>query len=56
MSVLQGLATAAEGVVDGVGYAGLAGVMLVENVLPPVPSEVVLPMVGTQVAAGQLLF
>ena len=41
---------------DGVGYVGLAGVMLVENVVPPVPSELVLPMVGLQVSAGQLLF
>ena len=56
MSVLQSLASTAEQVIDGVGYAGLAAVMLVENVLPPVPSEVVLPMVGAQVSAGQLLF
>jgi membrane protein DedA with SNARE-associated domain len=56
MSVLQSLASVAQQVVDSVGYAGLAGVMLVENVLPPVPSEVVLPMVGLQVSAGQLLF
>jgi membrane protein DedA with SNARE-associated domain len=56
MSVLQSLATAAQQVIDSVGYVGLAGVMLVENVLPPIPSELVLPMVGLQVSAGQLLF
>jgi membrane protein DedA with SNARE-associated domain len=56
MTVLQGLATATQQLVDDVGYVGIAGVMLVENVLPPVPSEAVLPMVGLQVSAGQLLF
>src|SRR4051794_28755534 len=56
MSVVQSLATTAEQVVDSVGYTGLAAVMLVENVLPPVPSELVLPLVGGQVAAGQLAF
>jgi membrane protein DedA with SNARE-associated domain len=56
MSIVASLATAAEQVVDALGYAGLAAVMLVENVLPPVPSELVLPMVGLQVSAGRLLF
>ena len=56
MSVLQSLTTAAEQVIDSIGYAGLSLVMLVENVVPPIPSEVVLPVVGLQVSAGQLAF
>jgi membrane protein DedA with SNARE-associated domain len=55
MSVLESITTAAVSVVDGVGSAGLGGVMLTENVLP-IPSEVVLPVVGLQVSAGQMLF
>jgi membrane protein DedA with SNARE-associated domain len=55
MSLLSGITTAAEQVVGGIGYAGLALVMLLENALP-IPSEVVLPVVGTQVSAGQLVF
>jgi membrane protein DedA with SNARE-associated domain len=55
MSVLDGVATVAEQVVDGVGYAGLGLVMLAEAVLP-IPSEVVLPLVGLQVSAGHLDF
>jgi membrane protein DedA with SNARE-associated domain len=54
MSVLQSLATAAQQVVDGVGYLGLAGVMLVENVVPPVPSEVILPLAGFRSSTGAL--
>jgi membrane protein DedA with SNARE-associated domain len=56
MSVVDGIVSAAEQVVDSLGYAGLALVMLVENVFPPIPSEVVLPLVGLQVSAGELLF
>ena len=55
MSVLAGTASAAEQLVHDAGYAGLAAVMAAESVLP-IPSEVVLPVVGLQVAAGQLLF
>lgn len=56
MSVVAGLVAGAGQVIDSVGYAGLALVMLVENVLPPVPSEVVLPLVGLQVSAGQFAY
>jgi membrane protein DedA with SNARE-associated domain len=56
MSVVGTLIAEAGQVIDSVGYAGLALVMLVENVLPPVPSEVVLPLVGLQVSAGHLAY
>jgi membrane protein DedA with SNARE-associated domain len=56
MSVVGTLIAEAGQVIDSVGYAGLALVMLVENVLPPVPSEVVLPLVGVQVSAGHLAY
>ncbi|QNG38754.1 DedA family protein [Geodermatophilaceae bacterium NBWT11] len=55
MSALSTVADAATGLVDAAGDAGLALVMAVEAVLP-VPSEVVLPLVGSQVAAGQLSY
>jgi membrane protein DedA with SNARE-associated domain len=56
MSLLDGIAATAEQIVTGLGYVGLGLVMLVENVLPPIPSELVLPIVGLQVSAGQLLY
>jgi membrane protein DedA with SNARE-associated domain len=55
MSALDGIAAVAEQVAHGAGYAGLAAVMAAEAVLP-IPSEVVLPVVGLEVSAGQLLF
>lgn len=43
-------------VVDTGGYPGLAGLILVENVLPPIPSEVILPLAGVAVGQGQFTF
>ncbi|RBY78124.1 DedA family protein [Geodermatophilus sp. TF02-6] len=56
MSLLAGLPTAVSALVGGAGWPGLAAVMAVEGVVPFVPSEVVLPLAGTQVAAGSLSF
>ncbi|WP_233425929.1 DedA family protein [Rubrobacter radiotolerans] len=38
------------------GYLGLALLLLVENVFPPIPSEVVLPLAGFLVGLGELNF
>jgi len=36
------------------GYPGVAFIMFAENLLPPIPSEVVLPFAGSLVQEGQL--
>ena len=38
------------------GYAALAGLTLLENLFPPIPSEVVLPLAGFYVGRGELVF
>jgi len=38
------------------GYGAVALVMLLENLIPPIPSEVVMPYAGYLVHAGQLQF
>src|SRR3954466_5250147 len=38
------------------GGLGLAAVMAVESVVPPLPSEIVLPLAGSQLAGGHLAF
>lgn len=43
MSDLVGWATS---VVETVGYAGVAALVTLENLFPPIPSEVVLPLAG----------
>lgn len=42
------------GVIQGTGYLGIALLMLLENVFPPVPSELVLPFAGYVAATGRL--
>ena len=37
------------------GYVGLFAVVLAENLVPPIPSEIVLPFAGWQVAQDKLL-
>ncbi len=53
MSLVDGLLTWTEQLVQSAGSLGLAAVMAAEAVLP-IPSEVVLPVVGTRVSAGGL--
>jgi membrane protein DedA with SNARE-associated domain len=42
--------------VTAAGYPGIFGVMILENLFPPIPSEIVLPLAGYEVAAGNLHF
>jgi membrane protein DedA with SNARE-associated domain len=46
----------AQGVGSWAGGLGLAAVMAVESVIPPIPSEIVLPLAGSQLAGGHLAF
>ena len=43
-----------EEAVTEAGYAGIAAVMAIETVFPPIPSEVVLPIAGMRAANGPL--
>jgi membrane protein DedA with SNARE-associated domain len=53
-AILDGLKTFMIGLVEAMGYAGLAVLSLLENLVPPVPSEFVLPFAGFLVAEGRL--
>ncbi len=43
-------------VVEGVGYVGIALLIVLENVFPPIPSELVLPLAGFLVSEGRFGF
>lgn len=43
-------------VVERFGYAGLAFLVALENLVPPIPSEVVLPLAGFAASRGTLTF
>ncbi|HWS54568.1 MAG TPA: DedA family protein [Pyrinomonadaceae bacterium] len=46
----------AMGLISSTGYFGIALLMFVENVFPPIPSELIMPLAGYMVARGELSF
>ena len=42
-----------EGLISSLGYPGLGLVMFLENIFPPIPSEVVLPLAGSLTLTGR---
>jgi membrane protein DedA with SNARE-associated domain len=52
--VLEFVRHAIEAIITFLGYPGIALVMLMENLFPPIPSELVMPFAGFQVAQGEL--
>ena len=44
----------ARALIEDFGYGGIALLMLVENVFPPIPSEAVLPLAGYTTTRGEL--
>jgi membrane protein DedA with SNARE-associated domain len=47
------VATWIEGVVQSTGVFGIAFLMLLENIFPPIPSELIMPLAGYSAARGQ---
>ena len=41
-------------VIETGGYLGLFGLMVLENIFPPIPSEVVIPLAGYAAAGGEM--
>jgi membrane protein DedA with SNARE-associated domain len=54
--LLHKLADWAVAVVEALGYAGVAFLVALENLIPPIPSEVILPLAGFSVSQGELSF
>lgn len=50
--MLEGLVDWATSVVETLGYGGVAFLVALENLFPPIPSEVVLPLAGFVAAGG----
>jgi alkaline phosphatase len=56
MSLLSSLNDTVEQLVSQWGYAGIFTAMVLENVIPPIPSEVIMPLAGFYVGQGKLNF
>lgn len=53
-SLLGDLAGWATDVIESLGYVGLAMIIALENVFPPIPSEAVLPLAGFLTGQGRM--
>lgn len=53
---LGGLTSWVTDVVESFGYAGVAFMIALENLVPPIPSEIVLPLAGFLVGQGRFSF
>jgi membrane protein DedA with SNARE-associated domain len=51
--LLSTIVTWAQSVVSTMGYPGLVAVMFLENIFPPIPSEVILPLAGSLALEGR---
>jgi membrane protein DedA with SNARE-associated domain len=49
------LATFATDVIDALGYPGVALLIFLENLFPPIPSEAILPLAGFLASQGRML-
>jgi membrane protein DedA with SNARE-associated domain len=54
--LLNGLAEWVTSVVETLGYVGVASLVALENLFPPIPSEVVLPLAGFVAGRGEASF
>jgi membrane protein DedA with SNARE-associated domain len=54
MAVTFAVAGWVSDVIEAIGYLGLVLLMLVENLFPPIPSELILPFAGYEAATGEM--
>ena len=54
--LLDQLAAWIEQLISTIGYPGIVAVMAIENIFPPIPSELVLPFAGSLSAKGEMDF
>jgi membrane protein DedA with SNARE-associated domain len=52
-AILDAVLIWAQSIISRTGYTGLVLVMFLENVFPPIPSEVILPLAGSLVLSGR---
>lgn len=52
---LDWLATFATNVIDALGYPGVAALIFLENLFPPIPSEAILPLAGFLAGQGRMV-
>ncbi len=54
--MFRGLTGWVIGVINSLGYVGVGVLIAVENLCPPIPSELILPLAGSLTSQDQLAF
>lgn len=54
--ILESVRLWVEQVIHSLGYVGIGGLMFIENLFPPLPSEMVMPFAGFLVSEGEMSF
>ena len=54
--LLENVRLTIEGIISTLGYGGIALLMVIENVFPPIPSELVVPFAGFLISRGEMNF
>jgi membrane protein DedA with SNARE-associated domain len=52
-AIFSGLGDWVTDIVERLGYAGIAGLIALENIVPPIPSEIILPLAGYMAENGE---
>jgi len=51
-AIFSGLTERVTDIIERLGYTGIAGLIALENVFPPIPSEIILPLAGFMAGRG----
>lgn len=51
-AIFSGLTERVTDIIERLGYTGIAGLIALENVFPPIPSELILPLAGFMAGRG----
>jgi membrane protein DedA with SNARE-associated domain len=54
--LLENIRVTIEQIIGTLGYGGIALLMVIENVFPPIPSELVVPFAGFLISRGEMNF
>ncbi|MGL4609455.1 MAG: DedA family protein [Trueperaceae bacterium] len=56
LNFLENIRGTIEGIIGSLGYVGIAFLMMLENIFPPIPSELVVPFAGFLISRGEMNF
>jgi membrane protein DedA with SNARE-associated domain len=56
LGFLENMRGTIEQIIGSLGYVGIAFLMMIENIFPPIPSELIVPFAGFLISRGEMNF